>query len=112
MRSGHRSWRSFAVVSALLMLALLLSACRISVGDITTRTPVPPDAAATSSAGATPGSQGCVPQTRHDDGSSEGQSTYLSPKQLWTLYGIEPLLQQCYTGKGQTVVVKIGRAHV
>ena len=105
MRSGHRSWRSFAVVSALLMLALLLSACRISVGDITTRTPVPPDAAATSSAGATPGSQGCVPQTRHDDGSSEGQSTYLSPKQLWTLYGIEPLLQQCYTGKGQTVVV-------
>ena len=24
---------------------------------------------------------------------------------MWTLYGVEPLLKQCYTGKGQTVVV-------
>ncbi len=44
-------------------------------------------------------------QTKHDNGSDDGQYTYLSPKQLWTLYGVEPLLKQCYTGKGQTVVV-------
>ena len=109
MRTGHRhrSWRSFTAIPALLLtLALLLSACSISLGTVTTGTPIPPDAAATSSAGATPGGQGnCLPQTKHDDGSSDDQGTYLSPKQLWTLYGIEPLLRQCYTGKGETVVV-------
>ena len=109
MRTGHRhrSWRSFTAIPALLLtLALQLSACSISLGTVTTGTPIPPDAAATSSAGATPGGQGnCLPQTKHDDGSSDDQGTYLSPKQLWTLYGVEPLLRQCYTGKGQTVVV-------
>ena len=105
MRTGHRSRRIFTFVPALLVtltLTLLLSACRISIGNVTTGTPAP---SATGSVGATPGRQECVPQTKHDDGSSAGKDTFLSPKQLWTLYGVEPLLRQCYTGKGQTVVV-------
>lgn len=106
MRTGHRSRRSLAVVPALL-LALLLSACGISFSTGTPRATIPPDTAPTTAAGTpTTGSQGgCEPQTKHDSGSSDSTGTYLSPKQLWTLYGVEPLLKQCYTGKGQTVVV-------
>ncbi len=106
MRTGHRSWRSLAIIPALL-LALALSACNVSLGAGTTGTPISPDKAATGAAGTptTSGQGNCVPQTKHDNGSSDGQYTYLSPKQLWTLYGVEPLLKQCYTGKGQTVVV-------
>lgn len=106
MRTGHRSWRSLAIIPALL-LTLALSACNVSLGAGTTGTPISPDTSATGAAG-TPTASGqgsCVPQTKHDNGSSDGQYTYLSPKQLWTLYGVEPLLKQCYTGKGQTVVV-------
>ena len=106
MRTGHRSWRSLAIIPALL-LALALSACNVSLGAGTTGTPISPDKAATGAAGTptTSGQGNCAPQTKHDNGSSDGQYTYLSPKQLWTLYGVEPLLKQCYTGKGQTVVV-------
>ncbi|HET9981803.1 MAG TPA: S53 family peptidase [Ktedonobacterales bacterium] len=102
MRTGHHSWRSFTVILTLLLTVALLSACSISIGSVTTQTPAP---SASRTAGATPGSQGCVPQTKHDDGASDSQVTYLSPKQFWAIYGIEPLLKQCYTGKGQTVVV-------
>ena len=106
MRTGHRSWRSLAIIPALL-LALALSACNVSLGAGTTGTPISPDKAATGAAGTptTSGQGSCVPTTKHDNGSDDGQYTYLSPKQLWTLYGVEPLLKQCYTGKGQTVVV-------
>ena len=100
MRTGHRFWRSLAIIPALL-LALALSACNVSLGAGTTGTPISPDKAATGAAGTptTSGQGGCAPQTKHDNGSSDGQYTYLSPKQLWTLYGVEPLLKQCYTGR-------------
>lgn len=106
MGTGRRSWRSLAIVPALL-LALAVSACNISVGTGNPNGPTSADRAPTAnSATATAGSQGgCEPQTKHDNGSTTGQYTYLSPKQFWILYGIEPLLKQCYTGKGQTVVV-------
>ncbi|HEX6544580.1 MAG TPA: S53 family peptidase [Ktedonobacterales bacterium] len=97
MRTGHRSWRLLATVTALL-LALTVSACKINIGNATFGKTGPSNA--TSTAGAN-----CLPATKHDNGSTEGQNTYLSPKQLWTLYGVEPLLKQCHTGKGQTVVV-------
>lgn len=105
LRSGRRSWRLLVTVSALL-LALTLSACNIHFSGGTSGT-VPPDNAPTGAAGtATAGGPGgCVPQTKHDNGSQDNLGTYLSPKQLWALYGVEPLLKQCYTGKGQTVVV-------
>ncbi len=106
MRIGHRSWRSLATIPVLL-LALGLSACSLSLSAGTPTGTASSDRAPTSSAGtATTGARGtCEPQTKHDSGSDDGQFTYLSPKQLWTLYGVEPLLKQCYTGKGQTVVV-------
>lgn len=106
MGTGHRSWRSLAIVPALL-LALALSACNISIGSGTSRGTVPPDTAPTTSAAAATasGQAGCIPQTKHDGGTTGSHGIFLSPKQLWTLYGIEPLLKQCYTGKGQTVVV-------
>ncbi len=103
MRIGHRSWRSLATIPVLL-LALGLSACNV---NLSAGNPTSSDRAPTTSAGtATAGGRGaCEPQTKHDNGSDDGFNTYLSPKQLWTLYGVEPLLKQCYTGKGQTVVV-------
>lgn len=106
MRIGHRSWRSLATIPVLL-LALGLSACSLSLDAGSANGTATSDRAPTSSAGtATAGGRGtCEPQTKHDNGSDDGQFTYLSPKQLWTLYGVEPLLKQCYTGKGQTVVV-------
>jgi subtilase family serine protease len=106
MGIGHRPWRTLAIVPVMLV-ALVLSACNVHLTSGTTVGTVPPDVIPTTASGTpTSGSQGnCEPQTRHDAGSSDSQGTYLSPKQLWTLYGIEPLLKQCYTGKGQTVVV-------
>ena len=103
MRTGHRPWRTLALVPVLL-LALVVSACSVSVGGTTS---IPSDRAPTTTGGTptTSGQGGCLPQTKHDAGSDDGVYTYLSPKQLWTLYGVEPLLRQCYTGKGQTVVV-------
>lgn len=103
---GHRSWRSLAVIPVLL-LALGLSACSLSLSAGNPNGPASSDRAPTSSAGtaAAGGRTTCEPQTKHDNGSDDGLYTYLSPKQLWTLYGVEPLLKQCYTGKGQTVVV-------
>ncbi|MGE5335391.1 MAG: hypothetical protein ACM3N4_11870 [Nitrososphaerota archaeon] len=105
MRIGHRSRRSLVLVPALL-LALLLAGCKVGIAG-TSGTPIPSDRSPTMAAGTpTPGGQGnCVLNTKHDNGSNDGFYTYLSPKQLWTLYGVEPLLKQCYTGKGQTVVV-------
>lgn len=103
MRTGRRPWRTLALVPVLL-LALVVSACSVSIGGTTS---IPSDRAPTTTGGTptTSGQGGCLPQTKHDAGSDDGVYTYLSPKQLWTLYGVEPLLRQCYTGKGQTVVV-------
>jgi subtilase family serine protease len=106
MRAGRRSWRFLATVP-LVVLALLLAACNAQFGLGDPVATIPSDAAPTAGAGTTTpnGRSGCVPQTQHDEGSSDANATYLSPKQLWALYGIEPLLKACYTGKGQTVVV-------
>lgn len=106
MRIGHRSWRSLVTIP-MLLLALGLSACNVSLSAGNPTGAGTSDRAPTTAAGtATTGGRGaCEPRTKHDNGSDDGFNTYLSPKQLWTLYGVEPLLKQCYTGKGQTVVV-------
>jgi subtilase family serine protease len=106
MRIGHRSWRSLSVIP-MLLLALGLSACNLNISAGTPRGTATSDRAPTTSAGTSAGGgqASCEPQTKHDYGSSDYPYTYLSPKQLWTLYGIEPLLKRCYTGKGQSVVV-------
>lgn len=83
--------RQITLVSALvLLLPLLLGACGVrfsdNLGDPST-TP-----------GSTTGSGGCP-------GAGQGSNVGYTPQELRIAYDVEPLCQQGYTGKGQTVVV-------
>ncbi len=77
MRGGHRSWRSLAIIP-MLLLALGLSACNLSVSAGSPGSAISPDKAPTTAAGTpTTGAGSCEPQTRHDSGSDDSQYTYL-----------------------------------
>ncbi len=86
-------------VFPLLALCLLLAACSPASGIGAGTTPTP----STHSPGSTPGAS-TDPQADTCPGQLRGDPGCFTPHAMRVAYGIEPLVQKGFTGKGQTVV--------